>query len=373
MPTHYFYVDDDPDELVRPAVDALIERGDQLDIQLRKPEEFSEQLRAIDASGVDGVILDLRLDLSPNDEGRHAQYRASAIAQEMRTRASEGEMADIPIVLWSTRTKLDGSFDRDTTGHDLFDRLYTKDTVAADPERVARELVSLVEGYRTISESRGKHHDGPEVMKQLLGVPQTMPLDERIGYNFFETHPGKTPVHEYTRFILGELLDAPGPLIEVTRLAALLGVDSETSTDWSRLLREHLQPAAYVGVFSDAWPRWWRGEVDHWWAQNSSATPPLRLLTAKERVSILLARTGLEGLHDAKPIKPEYSTRYTTICEGTRRPLDPIDGVMIRSMDVHPWQETRYISAYAALERIGYERGIRVHPSERGRLSDLAQ
>lgn len=69
--------------------------------------------------------------------------------------------------------------------------------------------------------------------------------------------------------------------------------------------------------------------------QNEAARPQRRahrldeLLTAKERLEIIKKKTSIKNLIAAEPIKPKYHTRFYTICEYSKKPLDPIDGVIL--------------------------------------------
>lgn len=53
------------------------------------------------------------------------------------------------------------------------------------------------------------------------------------------------------------------------------------------------------------------------------------------------------------------------------KPLDPIDGLLVSGRPPEPWQDKCYLSIKAALERVGRNEGLKVHPLERSRLSEL--
>jgi len=363
----YLYIDDEDEVGTRPIVDALMGTNDELSIELRRPEEFSKDLRAAADEKPDGLILDLRLDLVPGPGGQVADYRAPSLAQEIRTRASGRELVDLPIVLWSTQVKMSQSFNRDGTGQDLFDLTYAKEDVGLRPVQVARELIAVAEGYQTIATILAETTSENSRMRLALGLGPEPILDARIAERF----SGKdAPVHEYARFLLQEVVCHPGALLDELRLAALLGIDCAKSDDWPALMTS-LDGSRYSGVFSQSYFRWWRTAIDRWWSGLKGGKRAIRLLTARERVEVIMANLGLKGLTAADPIQVGYSDRFSTICEGTLRPLDPADGFRIRSKEPEPWQEQKYISAYAALERIGYVGGLRVHPLERDRYEEL--
>ena len=125
-------------------------------------------------------------------------------------------------------------------------------------------------------------------------------------------------------------------------------------------------------MFSDAWDRWWMHKLNDWW-QNIEEKNTLASLDARDRVEILKERFGLQKLVVAEPIEKSSSYRYWTVCQGFERPLDPREGLRIDEKDPLPWQETRYISVEAALERIKRDEGIKIHPMERDRFNDIKE
>lgn len=76
----------------------------------------------------------------------------------------------------------------------------------------------------------------------------------------------------------------------------------------------------------------------------------------------------------AKPMPLCKSTEFWTICEGYKKPLDPLEGFRIySSYELKPWQESKYLSLDAVLERVGIEKGLRPHPSELKRIETKKQ
>jgi hypothetical protein len=366
--TRYIYLDDEQEGGVLPIVEAVERSNAGIKVSLRRPDEFSRDLRSATGEKPDGMILDLRLDLVPDKEGKHADYRAPSLAQEIRTRATEREFDDFPIVLWSTQVNLDKSYSQDNTGHDLFDITYVKEKVAAEPARAAREMLSLAEGYRTIRTTVSEMQPAG-IMRSLLGLGADLPLDARINERFANNEK-TAPLHEYARFILHDVIEAPGALLDEQHLAALLAVRMDASPDWPVLRDSLLRTFSYNGVFGSAFLRWWSTGLDSWWA-GLKGSRALRLLRAAERIEVIKRATGLNRLVPASPIQSSYSDRFSTLCEATLLPLDPADGFRLRGPEPEPWQEPRYISVHAALERIGYDRGLRVHPLERERYDEL--
>jgi hypothetical protein len=272
-------------------------------------------------------------------------------------------------VLLSTFDKLRQSYNRDETSHDLFDRIYTKENVGEEAQRISAELCALVKGYRRIIDGRDSHIP----LHQLLGLPECYAsvLDVRMKEIFPEDEP--KPTHKYALFILKELIDVPGPLIDELVLAARLGIDIEHSEDWERLKSEFLNSCAYQGPFSEAWPRWWSILLEQWWGTLEGAAEPLPFLNASARVEILKKNIRLEGLQAAEPIEQGYSSKFWTICQARKHPLDPMDGFMIQSREHHPWQERQYVSKIAALYREKFSEGLKIHVLEKENYLDYVE
>jgi hypothetical protein len=319
-----------------------------------------------------GIILDWRLDDKPDAPDTHSvHFRAGALAQELRTRSTSGDIKDVPIVLWSTVRKLKESFDKDNTSHDLFDLMHLKPSIGETADRIRTELIALAAGYEQISQARNTPRAS---FRTIIAVNEQefALLDPRFGFRFDNIK--SNPTHEIARFLLKQAIFRPGPLIDETLLAARLGIDpsKEASPGWEQLLAKLSSEAEYHGPFRHAWPRWWSAVVDElWWPSLAKKSPPRGLLGASDRVAFISQATGIQGLSPAVPIRPEYSDRFETICEATRKPLDPLDGVLLDDLDPRPWQAPRYLSLNAALFREGEDRGLRPHALERARLHQL--
>ena len=196
-------------------------------------------------------------------------------------------------------------------------------------------------------------------------------LDVRLTkvFSAYET----VPVHEYARFILNQCIRRPGALLNEDMLAAKLGIDIKQSADWSKLCETYFEDCKYNGVFHEAWPRWWWRDLQHWW-NSIGASKPMSRFTASERVSTIVNYTNLKELHAAKPIQPNYSLYYDTICQHYKRPLDRLDGIIIDEPEPTSWQEHRYLSIESVLSR-EYQDADRWRPSplEFDRLDAIRQ
>lgn len=367
----YLYLDDEKNKAIQAYVDLLNKSHSELEIFHKQPCDFSNQVKdivdSLKRNNYDGLILDLRLDLKKINDNIVVDYRASSIAQEIRTRAKEGSVKDCPIVLLSTSTKLTksgpmGGFPDD----DLYDHVYVKDDIPKNAVTISAELVSLVKGYEKIDilvNAAGKLS-----FYKILDLKEidSSILHPNINVYFHENH--KYSTHEYASFLLNDIITRPGLLLNENLLAARLGINIHESEDWPKLKKIFIT-MKYTGPFCDAWPRWWFYKLTEWW--NKYSPQPLGKLDANARVDLLIKITRLKSLKAAVPIQEGYSNRFWTVCAGLQKPLDPIDGLLINEKDTKPWQEKSYISIKAALERIGYDKGLRIHPSEKERYNEI--
>jgi hypothetical protein len=355
---YFLCVDDESGDRLEPLLERLRRSG--VAIRLAAPNPFDKEVTAIRSSDAAGLLLDLRLDDMPGRKGR-VQYHALALAQELRTRMTEGDLRSMPIVLWSIERKFRKSYSSDTTAHDLFDLVISKTQVSEDPRPIARKLVALATDYPLLKTSKAKP---ASFWARILGLESAArdQLDPRIGAEI----RGNAPAHEYARYVIRELLSRPGPLIDEAVLAVRLGV-SRASADWDNA-KLQIESAKYSGVFSSGWVRWWWPVVERELRQLAPETP-FRAITAIERVDILKRSWGLSRL-DAVAT-PGHGSRFWHVCAVTYAPLDPVDAVTAESGERKPWQEAVYISTEAALSRRAAAKGIRVHPLEEARLEAM--
>jgi len=360
----YLYLDDEEITTIKPYKDIVVDRSKELKIDIEHPAVFQNYSALIKRlQEYQGLILDWRLDeISSKTDKKKADFRAATLAQEIRTRETEKKISPIPIVVWSQESRLKKSYQGDFTSHDLFNLVYKKEYIIDNPLVVHNQLVSLALGYKYID--KFKIANKKFKLSDLLRTKESY-VDIRVQEHFNST---TRTVHEISRFIIQELLHRPGLMIDELRLASRLGVNKDESKDWAKVLGL-VEKYKYLGAFGDAWERWWAFGVEkEWWLQTSEQDSPLSSLNAKQRVEILKKKTGLKNLVAAVPIKPQYHSRFYTICEYTKKPLDPVDGVIITEKEPQPWQERKYISLDVALER---REGFEPHSTELERLKSL--
>lgn len=359
----YLCIDDERGDRLEAILDRL--RRDGLSVELYAPAPFDDEVTLIAESDADGLLLDLRLDDVPRSDGTRVKYRAVALAQELRTRMTEGDIRPLPIVLWSVERKFRRSFSSDRTAHDLFDAVISKTDVSQDPAPVVGRLVALADDYPLIRELLKKR---ATFWQRSLGLASSQQglLDPRVGMEILEG----APTHDFARYILRELLESAGPLVDEQLLAARLGV-SVASPGWVAV-RSWIEPATYRGVFASGWVRWWWPEIEAM-LRDLCPSAPFRTLTAEERVGVIKKTLKIRKLEP--PVIPVGSTgtRYWYVCAATQVPVDPVDAVLVESGDRRPWQDRVYVSMHAALNRRASAKGLRIHPLEQSRIDELTR
>lgn len=364
MEKHFLYIDDVPNTDAKEKIQGFEKEG-YLRITSNQPKStWEEQLSYIkecnDDQSVDGLILDLRLDDYPNEDQKKANFRGTSLAQEIRTRQKEGNLHPFPIILFSGNDKIEQSLEN--SGRDLFDICIDKGSINGDSYLNFRpKFYALAEGYKTIFESK-------KDMKGLLSI-ELLYLDERFLFEFEKYL--NYPTHIVSSFILKELIEKQGLLIDEQTLAAKLGVDISNSGDWLQLL-DSISKTKYMGIFHQGWRRWWAPLLEAWWQETISEKIYLRSIPALRRIELIKEKTGLDALNPADKIEKAESTEFWTICRGYNKPLDPIDGLIIEGQEnLFPWQDPEYVSIDAALKRKNVSKWINVAKLEIERLNDL--
>lgn len=365
MPTKYVCLDDEA-STVKPFIQLLEKANPALKIEIRPPLQFDEEIRRMGDTAINGLLIDLRLDRTVNEEGNRVNYRALSLAQELRTRMTEKEIKSFPIILWSIDDYFKQSYDMDDTSHDLFDRQYYKAKITENKAAIAAEMLSLSIGYNKISSFKSKTVNS--IYSRIIDLENAFEiLDDRIPGDTAENR--SYPAHVFARSVLQNLVFGSGPLVDEHVLAARLGVDIAKSADWQKLTSKFASEASYTGVFSEAWPRWWMHKISAAWAEIEPNLS-LQRLEAKERVEILKKALKLPKLTPAKPLSKEYDQRFWHVCKLLKAPIAPTDAVQL-SVDRSAWQDGVYASMKAVLERQHKSKGFEIHAFERARIDDL--
>jgi len=372
MSIKFLYLDDEGESIIKHFILPFENPSFGVKITPQFPKPFEEQLKELLKGDYDGFIFDWRLDKTSNEENERRIFHAGSLVQELRTKAAESHQCEKPIVLWSTNERLMQSYNKDDTSHDLFDKKYVKEKIIENVEQIALELKSLVSGYKTLIQKRSKAKGKLSYLLNLEKELSVM-LDVRLENIFDHEKKQIKPAHEYAQFILRDLIETPGPLIDERYLAARLGIDIEKSKDWNKLKSKFLNRFQYTGPFYDGWIRWWSPLLENWWNSLDKNPGPLPLIDAQERVEFLKKVTKLYQLMAAKPILKDFGSRFWTVCASRKKPLDPIDGLMIESRDKYPWQERKYISIIAALEREHVKEELSIHILDRDKFKEYSK
>ncbi|OJV51676.1 MAG: hypothetical protein BGO31_00280 [Bacteroidetes bacterium 43-16] len=359
MTYNIIYIDDDQNSKI--LVDGFNTTG-LLNVTRIKPTSFEDQINELLDYGntIQGIILDLKFD-EDFSEDRKAYYSATTLAQQIRTKVNEGDWKnEIPLILFTTQLKLDAAFSGDTTSKKLFDIIFTKDKIT--DISLQEKIYSIVDGYNLIKQNK------PNFAK-ILDIDTIDILDQRIfPLNLLKADQGSN-IHNYSKHILNELIERPGPLIDELYLAARLGVDIGLSNQWKDFINNELTGVKYTGIFNSAWDRWWMFKLNNWWENNIDKNP-IATLDARDRIEKLNSKFNY-NLVVAKPISKATSYRYWTICQGYDKPLDPREGLRINESEPLPWQETKYISIDAAIERVKRKEGLKINPIEKTRFENI--
>lgn len=355
MAVKYLYLDDDPEDQVGQIARRLSVEG-KLEVTYQSVSFFKHQIEQLLAPDCefDGLLLDLRLDQKPREDGQKVEYTATTLAQFLRTKVYDDEVRikDFPIVLCSQQSKI-GMYEADLSSHDLFDYKFPKEAVEVRAEEIISKMVALVEGYRTIASAQGN-------WSKILAYDTTQ-LDARI-FSRFTTNNTTLATHEYARHLVKGLLTTTNELIKERIVAARLGMTT-TAADWPQLRDDVFGAARYQGAFGESWERWWQPEVNRIFESLCGA--PIASLDAVERVAALTQYTKLTGLVAATPIELNHSPWYWTICEAYQTPLDPSEGFRLAGAEPAVWQEYDYISLKALLEQLHTtELQRQLHPDE---------
>jgi len=357
------YIDDETKERSQTYADGLSSKG-LLEIVVKQPTKYEDLISELIAeqNTFDALILDLKLDGNQQGE-RVAKYTAPSLASGIRSKyfSDNGFNKEFPIFLISSEENLKKYYDSDTASHDLFDNTFTKIKIGDEGVMYEKLIESIISAYNVISKGNNK-------FIKILNFNKIEQIESRIFTSRFISGEGVS-VSEISQYIFNEIVNKSGILIDEDVLAARLGIDIDKSTDWKSLL-SLLNSAKYSGIYSDSLNRWWFSEFLFWWNDNFP-NKTLIQLNASQRVNLLIDKFDIKKLVAATAIDKTTSTKFWTVCQAYRTPLDPIDGFLIDGNQLQSWQDKRYISLQSILERDAQQKGLLIHPEENERLNDL--
>ncbi len=330
----YWYIDDSQE---RNNIARGLINLNKLKVEAQMPNTWQTIISETQKGSLNGLLLDWQLQR----EEEAGDYSSASLAQHLRVLATEGSLTDLPIVLCSAQDGFTRKYKQDLTTHDLFDMVYHKDDLSED--HTQDEFIALANGYKELNKNNKMPHG-------ILGIsePDYARLDIRFQAEFKRFFDLGSPAHQIAQFLLREVLEYQGILIDEDVLAARLGV-AKSSPDWEKL-KAQLDSAKYKGVFGDAWERWWWFEVEKWCEQKMGDIS-LQNTSSTKRVNLL--KNALPDLQDLVPASPtEYSNSddFWTVCYATKKPLDYFDGFKTNIHLHYEWQEPIYVSNFAVLE-----------------------
>lgn len=226
----------------------------------------------------DILALDYRLDDAQTPGDVEIRYKAGPLAQQLRDHASKLDVDDFPIVLVSHENIIQNYYQPDLTTHDLFDRIYTKEKLVTDRERIGQELLALVEGYKEII---GAWEDSARLVR-LLGLINDEEGESLLGNQELRRWQGLKAPHQLAREIIRNIIDRNGLLRSPSSLLARLGIEPD-SPDIDALVKIlERENVVYRGVFYGGWRRWWDHRIEAFGVGKCGEE--LGNLTARERV-----------------------------------------------------------------------------------------
>lgn len=254
----------------------------------RVDQRLEDMANAVLERKPDLLALDYRLDDAQTPGAVEVRYKAGPLAQQLRDHASKLGVDDFPIVLVSHENIILSYYQPDLTTHDLFDRIYAKEKLVTDRERIGRELLALVEGYKEIIRT----WEGGARLMHLLGLTGDVEGEPLLSNQELRRWQALKAPHQLAREILRSIIDRNGMLRNRHSLLARLGVAPD-SPDINALI-ENLgnEKVAYRGVFHGGWERWWDHRIEAF--VERMCDEELGNLTARERVEHLNQFFGLK-------------------------------------------------------------------------------
>lgn len=369
----YLFLDDN-DKIIRDGDVSLFNKfSSRLNIETAYPSNWSMRSKKIidDLNEIDGLILDweLRNKSDAAKEGivlEDVDFSAESLAEHLRVCVVQQGIKDIPIIICSADNNKTFTKARkgEKTSSDLFDLAFIKGDLftAAQVPIAEAKLFDLAISYSSL---QSKSHSSYDV----LAIQQTPNIDIRF-IDLLEHIISTKTTHDTIQFLLREVIEKEGVLINESIIAARLGVDIDKSArEWSAVLQKlDDEKIRYSGILSQGWKNYWAYKLVDWWKEKI-ADLDLRTTAASRRVELLNKALNLK-LVPAEKIKYCSSDEFWTVCKGLKRPLDPIDGFVIGETDCKPWQDAEYISGLGELEKMTT---VRINVLDRERYNRFKQ
>lgn len=307
MTYHGIFVDDQDNVFA----EQLSTHG-RLEMEFMAVKEPAALARAIRNKQPMLAALDYRLDEAPGDLSADQTFKGSALAQHLRDSSIEEPDHDFALVLVSAEAKIRALFRPDQTAHDLFDRVYVKEEINAQRSKIRQELLSLCTAYDQLRQKNGRY----DLAELMLAEPEDRPAID-IQALTLRLADAKAP-HLVVKLLLSQLIDQPGPLVDLDDVCAYLGVSRGSGSKVAEVLQQHR--VNYRGLFGDAWPRWWNHRVEAF-AQEVFTTRATGL-PASERTRLLTERFGAGFEVAVSPWSGSSDELIAMACASCRRGME---------------------------------------------------
>ena len=301
------FVDDEDREYA-----SLMSTRGVLKFEYMEVHEVTEQARLIRAADPLVAALDYRLDEVVTHVDLTHSYKGSTLAQQLRDKATAEPQTDFSVVLVSNERKLKQLYAPDKTAHDLFDKVYAKEEIGKRRNGIRAELTSLAAAYRAL---RGATPPYDPVTVFAAGDEDHDQLDVQELRVAFE-HAAAP--HIVVRFVLRNLIERTGILLDDHDVAALLGIAQSGMGIVICKLAE--AGTTYNGILSAGWPRWWTHRVEAWAESVLGARP--QSMNARDRAARLGAAFGTPIEAASSPWNGSDSEIPSFACACCRRPTE---------------------------------------------------
>lgn len=326
-----------------------------IEIDVLVPSDFEKTVEKvmdkITGEVCDCIVINLHFD--------NVDYRGSTLVAELRERIKEEKRdTDVPMILISDKdyVKKQISFGKDR--FIMFDDRFLISDILTNGglEHFTKCLYSYSKAYSVIKDNQDlivKHN----VLLQNFDDEFLADLKNQI--NNSEKHKNYMIAH----FILKEVVQRPGLLIDEQLLAVRLGVDIEKSNESWKLLLKEFEAFKYKGIFSETYDRWWFRDISSFISSNIHFS--LHTSGAEERVKKLSQYFEIKGLVFAEPLDKSFFSNFIwTICQKYKKPINMSDAYEIfEETQGFYWQEKYYYSKAALINKELVE-GCVVEPND---------
>ena len=359
----YFYIDDEDEQTIQSIAEGVsASKHVEIDVVPLKDNRAFESLTDFLKTKwdqTDGFLLDLKLNgTGPNN----TKFSATSLAQWLRSYAVENDKPHKPIVLLSNDLKC-AHYSSDVTSHDLFDIVIER-TVDLPWEPFSIQLAILADTYSKLNGDKEKN---------LQNIFQYGNIDATVTMLAPFVKAESFNVSRFAMFVLHDLFEHSGWLIDEAVLAARLGVDKDKSgNEWEKFRDTYFSEAQYKGDFAELKRLYWSKETIGIFKKVTGGKSPASM-TGPQRLEAMKATVNeAKNLISYQPEGHCKSVYYWTVDEVTKKPLDASEGYMIQEeTGLKAWQEPRYV-CFDTIEN-GHLGDFELMPSEQERYEmDLA-